>query len=112
MRDALEQSVAMSLGMSLELVQDSASAASREGWRRWVASTAGPWARLVEHEVEHKLGAVIRIDFTELASSDVQGRARSVAALVKAGVPVNDALRLCGFDAKVTMPPPPEGGSS
>ena len=99
MRADLEKSVAQSLGVPLELLSDSAAAASREGWRRYLHAVLQPTARLIESEVAMKTGETIEISLTRLAASDIMGRARSAAALAKAGWSVEDASRIAGLDS-------------
>ena len=47
LRTELERSVANSLGLPIELVSDTASSSSREGYRRWLFASVMPLARTV-----------------------------------------------------------------
>ena len=71
----------------------------REAWRRAWAGTFAPVARIIEAELRDKLDLrALTIRLSELRASDVQGRARAAAALMKAEVPQDQALRLAGLD--------------
>ena len=74
---------------------------SRESYRRWYAASVLPLARLVESELTAKLGAAVRLDFSNLAAADVHGRARAWRSLVgrDATMPDQDARRIVGLAA-------------
>ena len=57
-----------------------------------------PMAKLVSGEFESKLGVQVDFDFSDLLFSDVQGKARAVANLVKAGVNVDEAMSQVGLE--------------
>ena len=57
-----------------------------------------PMAKLVSGEFESKLGVQVDFDFSDLLFSDVQGKARAVGALVKAGVNVDEAMSQVGLE--------------
>ena len=69
----------------------------RESWRRFMHGTIGPMARLVEAEFSRKLDVDVALDFTALQASDIQGRARALGSMVKAGVDVEVAMELAGL---------------
>lgn len=73
------------------------AAATREVWRQFLYATVQPVARLVEDEMRHKLATKTSLGFDDLAASDIQGRARAHAALVKSGMSQDAAGRHTGI---------------
>ena len=71
----------------------------RESLRQFLHLSVGPLARRLERELSNKLDADVQLDFTRLQASDIQGRARSAATLVKAGMTIDEALVAAGFEA-------------
>ena len=72
--------------------------ANREAWRQFLYSTIAPVARLaITSELNRKLGTDITLTFDDLNASDIQGRARSYASLIKANMEPGKAEKLCGF---------------
>lgn len=72
--------------------------ATREVWRQFLYATIAPVARLaITSEMNRKLGTEITLTFEDLNASDIQGRARSYASLIKAGMKPEKAEKLCGF---------------
>ena len=69
----------------------------REAWRRFLHGTVQPVAVLVAEELSAKLDQEIRISFDALFASDLAGRARAFASLVKAGMPLEKAAGLAGL---------------
>ena len=63
-------------------------------WRRPSRRSVASWGE----EVKRKIGGDGRLRFGSLRAADVQGNARSWAALVKAGMPKADASRVVGFE--------------
>ena len=71
--------------------------ARRGAWRSSACSR--PWGKLCRGGAEGQVGRTpFRSHGTELRASDLQGRARSVASLVGAGVPVQAAAKEAGPD--------------
>ena len=60
--------------------------------------------RKVVAELNRKLGDGISLEWEELRSSDVQGRARSLAGLVTAGATLESAAAETGFRNLVAAP--------
>ena len=79
----------------------SASAAgtsAREALRRWLHTTVGPLAVLVQSELRKALEAPdITLSFESLFASDLSGRARAFASLVKSGLTTDRAAALAGL---------------
>ena len=44
------------------------------------------------------MGAKVRIDFSGLMASDIQGRARAFGSLVQGGMDIESAMKLAGLD--------------
>ncbi|WP_415920582.1 hypothetical protein [Tateyamaria sp. SN6-1] len=70
--------------------------AMREGYRLFVLQTIEPLARTLLPELA-KVG-VTKMDSSAMLSADVAGRARAVGVLVTAGVPLEKAMRLAGWE--------------
>ena len=94
---AASQEIYAAVGLNGALWGGSSSAAVREAWRLCLFGVLSPLGRLVESELQDKLEDTIEIGWTELRASDLQGRARSVASLVGAGVPVQAAAKEAGI---------------
>ena len=69
----------------------------REAFRRFVALTIRPAARLLEAELSAKLEREVRLDFSDLRSDDLSGRARAFQSLVGGGMDVAKAAALAGL---------------
>lgn len=100
LRNDLQISCAMLLGIPAELTRsDASSSARREAFRQLFHGTLQPLTKLVQSELQSKLdspGLMIRMN--TLGAADLQGRARALSSMVKAQVKLDDALRLCGLD--------------
>lgn len=84
-------------GVPPALVTESGNAgAMREAYRLFVLQTVVPMARQLLPEFE-KVG-VNRLSSRSMLSADVAGRARAVGVLTTAGVPLEKAMRLVGWD--------------
>ena len=69
----------------------------REGFRQLTLQTLEPMAAIIGEEYRQKTMQEMTFDFSALHSADLQGRARSVAALVKAGLSIDEALAKAGL---------------
>ena len=96
-RTDVERSILAAAGVPVELVSPGSESAGREGWRRFIFGTIQPIAAIVAHEIKAKRGGSGELKFRQLAASDLQGRARSYAALRKADMPAAEAKEICGF---------------
>ena len=88
-------------GVPTPLLADKSADATgqRESWRRFLAGSVKPLAEIVQEELRLKLDQPnLTLSFTKLRASDIQGAARSFAALVKSGMDVNEALTVTGLD--------------
>ena len=98
LRSDVASAVLGACGIPPQLFAATASAPLREAWRQFLHGSVTPVARTVERELTDKLGLGVRLDFTDLAASDVQGRARAFQSLVKAGMPLERAAALAGLE--------------
>ena len=99
LHENIERTLLAAAGVPADLAGSfSAEAGTRESWRRFVASTIAPVGRIVGDELARKRQGSGRLTFGSLRAADVQGNARSWAALVKAGMPKADASRVVGFE--------------
>jgi len=71
--------------------------AMREGYRLFALQTILPLARQCLPELTRKIG-VQTVSIDQMMSADVAGRARAVGVLTGAGVPLDKAMRLVGWD--------------
>ena len=90
-------SVAAACGVPPVLFDAKSATALREAWREYLHGSVAPVARTVEEELSAKLETDVRLDFTELAASDVMGRARAFQSLVKGGMEKDRAAALAGL---------------
>jgi hypothetical protein len=95
--DALHERLLVACGIPPALVTASGNAgAMREAYRLFVLQTVEPMARQLLPELA-KIG-VSKLSSAGMMSSDTAGRARSVGALVKAGVELERAMKLVGWE--------------
>ena len=74
------------------------AAGAREAFRQFVFASVMSEAKKVQEVLREGLDAPrLRLDFRDVAASDLQGRARSAAALVKAGWSKDEAGRIAGI---------------
>ena len=74
------------------------SAGRREALRILLRTALQPLADLVSSELASKLDTPdLRLHFDGLFASDLQGRARALGSMTKAGMPLEDAKRLAGL---------------
>ena len=98
LRDPISQSIMLACGIPTALVSNSDGTAAREGFRRFLTTTIRPIARIIETELRAKLDPTAELTFSELAASDLTGRARAVGSLVKSGgIEKERALRIAGL---------------
>ena len=98
LRDPIGLSIALACGIPHALVSNSDGTAAREGFRRFLTTTIRPVARIIETELRAKLDPTAELSFSELAASDITGKARAVGSLVKSGgIDKERALRIAGL---------------
>ena len=98
LRADVQDSLLAAAGVPVELVAPRSASDAREAWRRFLFATIAPVGQLVAAEAQRVLGGDGRIDWADLAASDLQGRARSYRQLRDAGMPDPEARRICGFE--------------
>ncbi|MBY6056642.1 phage portal protein [Leisingera daeponensis] len=104
--DSLHERILTACGIPPALVTSNGNAgAMREAYRLFALQTVDPLARQILPELKEKLG-VSRLSLDAMMSSDVAGRARAVGVLVNAGVPVQTAMELVGWQG-VSIPAAP-----
>ena len=69
----------------------------RESFRQFLFLTIAPAGRIVAREAQRVLGGSGSLDWSALAASDITGRARAYAALIKAGMESDEAKRIAGL---------------
>ena len=78
----------------------SSSGGAREALRRWLHTTVGPLALMVQSELRTALDAPeLKLSFDNLFASDLSGRARAFGSMVKAGLALDKAAALSGLMA-------------
>ena len=97
LREQSEMSVLAACGVSPSLVSPKDGTAQRESYRRFLFGSVLPLARLVEVELSEKLGQDVSLNFDSLSASDLTGRARAFASLVKGGMDISRAAGLAGL---------------
>ena len=97
LRDPVSQSVTIACGIPTALVSNSDGTAAREGFRRFLTTTIRPVARIIETELRRKLDPAAELRFSELAASDITGKARAASSLIKGGIEPERALRIAGL---------------
>ena len=86
-------------GVPISLLEKSDGTGLREAYRILLVSTLIPLGRMCALEMQDKLDAPgLAFDWSELRAADLQGRARSYASLVGAGMNEDRASRLSGLD--------------
>ena len=101
LRTELGREVLTACGIPVELFQKSEGSGQREAWRRFVLGTVQPLARIAASELEMKLDVPgLELGTSELYGADLMARSRALGSMVKAGVLLDDALRLAGLDSE------------
>ena len=76
----------------------SAGPAANIAWRRLIAGTIEPYARLLESELSRVLERTVTITLRRLGGVDAAGRARALHVLTEAGFTPEAAQELLGWD--------------
>ena len=98
LRDRLEANIASAFGVPIELlIADGEGTATREAFRRFVLTTIQPLASILSEELSLKFERPIAFRFDSLRSSDLQGIARAIKALVDSGKSIDEAMKLAGL---------------
>ena len=84
-------------GFNPSLFVSGDSASLRESWRLALFGVISPLAVKVEAELTAKLETEVTLGFSEMKASDIQGRARSLKAMVESNMPLADAIAVSGL---------------
>ena len=99
LREDVAHSILQACGIPLSLVSERGDgAARREAWRQFLHASVSPVARTVEAELSEKLETPVSLNFDRLFASDIASKARAAASLAKAGVEIDEALRMAGLE--------------
>ena len=101
LREDIERAVLAACGVPAGIVSTiSDGTHARESFRQFVALTVKPLALILAGTFEEVLGQPVAFSFDELASTDIQGRARGWRALVGKSAEMDVALanRIVGFE--------------
>ena len=93
-------------GFNPSLFTSGSADSLQNSWRLALFGVIAPLGRKVVAELNRKLGDGITLEWEELRSSDVQGRARSLGAMVTAGATLESAAAEAGFKNLVAAPMP------
>ena len=85
------------LGVSPGLFSAAAASSIREAMRVFLMTTLIPVSKLVLQELKEKLDDTLTLGFEEVRSVDAQGRARALASMVLAGLPLERAVAMSGL---------------
>ena len=97
-RDPIGASILAACGVPPTLAAVSSDGtAQREAFRRFLVSTIRPVAQIIETELQAKLDPAAELRFSDLAASDVTGKARAASSLIKGGIEKERALRIAGL---------------
>lgn len=66
----------------------------REAYRQFLTMGVQPLGAVVQQELSHKLDMPIGLNFSRLAAADTANRARAMASMVAAGMPMDQAQEL------------------
>ena len=88
--------VVSAIGYNTVLWGKGDSAAAREAWRLALFGVIAPLGKIVEAELQAKLGDVT-ISWQELRASDLSGRARAFQSMVGGGMDVAQAVAVAGL---------------
>ena len=98
LRAGVGASILAAAGVSPALIAaDTPAAGMRESFRQFLFLTIAPAGRIVAREAQRVLGGSGSLDWSALAASDITGRARAYAALIKAGMESDEAKRIAGL---------------
>ena len=98
LRRQVEESILAACGLPPSFLTSADGTSGREDYRRFIAATINPTALVIGRQVAEFFDLDdFAFNFDLLHSTDTQGRARAVAALAGAGVPVAQALEIAGL---------------
>ena len=96
--ESLSRQILAAAGVSSALLGNSNGTYARESFRQFLHSTIQPVAAIAAVELSDKLDVPdLSFDFSDLMASDISGRARSFASMVKGGMSLDRAAALAGL---------------
>ena len=99
LRSQVEVSICALYGISPSIVSAiSDGTAMKESWRRTQTGLFAVLGKLVASELRRAIELPFEFSFAPLRALDLAGNARAVHTLAQSGVPVDEALKLSGFD--------------
>lgn len=97
-RDA-EKSILRSCGIPEALYESSGATSGQQAWRQFLHATLIPFVLRVQGQLRESLDLPeLRLKMTRLTRTDVAHQSRVVSGLVKANVPLEQAMRIAGLD--------------
>ena len=98
LRSGVSSSILAAAGVPPALIAAATPASAlRESFRQFLFATIAPVGRIVAREAQRVLGGGGKLDWADLAASDVSGRARAFSSLTKAGLDKDEAKRIAGL---------------
>ena len=99
LRADIERSLLACCGMDVSLLKGGAGNSRRESYRQWLHTVVSPIGERLETELRMKLDVPdLQINFSPLSASDMAGKARAAASLVKSGWTAEEAAEVVGID--------------
>ena len=96
LRAQMSIDILQALGIPNDLVTPGTNEGAREAWRRFLHGSLIPLGRKMSEELSEKLETDISFKWSEIAASDVAGRARAFASMTTGGLPVRTAAKASG----------------
>ena len=108
LRQHAEASLLAAAGTDVSLISGTtAGNAKRELYRQWLHTVVSPIGEQMEAELSNKLTVPkLSINFAPLQASDMAGKARAAASLVKSGWTPEEAAEVVGIDPPSSTQPP------
>lgn len=101
LRSDAARAVFHACGVPESLFEKADGTSAREAWRRYLHSTIAPIGLTLAGEAAVKLDAPdLALGFDRLFASDLASRARSLASMIQAGLPLDQAAALAGLSAE------------
>ena len=97
-REGVNHSILAACGVPVAVLGRSDGTLARESYRQFVSVSVQPIAKQVTAELAEKLAEPdLKLDFTDLRSADIMGRARAYASMVGAGLTPDQAGDIAGL---------------
>ena len=100
LRSDVARAVFHACGTPESLFEKADGTSAREAWRRYLHATIAPIGLTLAGEAAQKLDAPdLALGFDRLFASDLASRARSLASMIQAGLPLDQAAALAGLSS-------------